>query len=386
MNADVTRVENLNINNKELANGDFYLNSLPPVLFIELTQNCNLSCSMCRAADGRYKNRNMKDDLYRSISTSLFSTATLIDLRGFGESTILKDFENKLTIAATSGARIRLVTNALAIRPYIWRKLMEVGATVVVSVDASTKQTMHLLGRGSFEKLVGSLVAAKNENERAGGFGSIYFNTTVSSLNIREIKGIVALADNLDVRRITLFPIVTRRDNPLHLDNVAPIIEENLQEATALAINLNVELRLGASLDSSLTLEMGLPFRCSHPWQYCYIDYSGNVGYCDHLIGHTSLTLGNLTVNTFDEIWNGESYQELRRFHTKGRRGGTVEMGSAIPHCNWCYKRRYVDFEEVTNSTEGERIISTKNTTTLINNMANIDSSEFLKSRKILFP
>jgi len=125
---------------------------------------------------------------------------------------------------------------------------------------------------------------------------------------------------------------------------------------------MNIELRLGASIHEAYVNNAGLPNRCSHPWEYCYIDYAGNVGYCDHLIGHSALMLGNLASSTFDEIWNGSKFLELRTLHVNARKGGTDELNSLFPHCNWCYQRRYVDFEDETNIEANARLISTNST------------------------
>ena len=57
--------------------------------------------------------------------------------------------------------------------------------------------------------------------------------------------------------------------------------------------------------------------RCTHPWVYCLINHAGKVGFCDHLIGAGTerYLLGDLLEETFEAIWNGRAYQELRRQH-----------------------------------------------------------------------
>jgi radical SAM protein with 4Fe4S-binding SPASM domain len=164
-------------------------------------------------------------------------------------------------------------------------------------------------------------------------------------------------------------------------------LKDALDKVTKTAIEEGVELRLGASLSEDLVIDEGLPNKCSHPWEYCYIDYAGNVGYCDHLIGHKALMLGNLNKNSFKEIWNNDKFQSLREAHNFTRKGGTEAMQLGLPHCNWCYKRRYVDFEEETNSDAKNRIISTSCCNSLFEEKikANDNTTQFLKGRDLPF-
>src|SRR5262245_17025085 len=101
------------------------LASRPTMLYIELTQNCNLKCKMCRSGFSYDPSRDMRADLFDSIVEYLFPYAELIDLRGWGESTILRSFASRLRVALDSGARVRLVTNALAMTETLWSMFFE---------------------------------------------------------------------------------------------------------------------------------------------------------------------------------------------------------------------------------------------------------------------
>ena len=378
------RRENLRINIEEFHRGASRLESLPPVLFVELTQNCNLHCRMCRSASGYQASLNMSDALFDLLRRDLFPYASIVDLRGWGESTILRNLADRIAQTALSGARIRLVTNALAITESLWAVLMETGASVIVSVDAATPETMQRLGRGSFEKLTRSLDLGVRERARPLRAGTIRFNTVITSLNFNEMPDIVKMASSYGVDRVTMFPVVASRTSPLHLDRRLAEVPALLEEAEAVARALGVELRLGASLHEEVVVSEGLPNRCSHPWEYCYIDYAGNVGYCDHLIGHAGLMLGNLGTDSFDSIWNGAKFQELRTLHAGARRAEPGALESVYPHCAWCYRRRYVDFEDDTDSGAENRIVSTTRTLPLLGQPAGPHCrADFMSGRKL---
>lgn len=378
--------QNLILNQQEYAKGLTHLSSLPPVIFVELTQNCNLHCLMCRASNGYKPALDMNSDLFNRIKDQLFAYATIVDLRGWGESTMLRDFEQKVIETVGKGPRIRLVTNALAIRPVLWDLLMSKGARVIVSVDAATADTMRDLGRGSFVKLLGSLKAGQDAlvRHKANG-GRIDFNTVITSRNLDELEGIVTIAADYSVNRVTLFPVVARRTNPLHLDHRKGELICHLDNAAKRANALGIELRLGASVHEEYVVEEGLPNRCSHPWEYCYIDFSGNVGYCDHLIGNKELVVGNLNQHSFDAIWNGIDMQDLRKKHLEAKRNEPGKLSDSHPHCAWCYRRRYVDFEDETDCSSKPRVISNLGIHPLVRaGVAPFDRSDFMKARNLM--
>lgn len=361
------RTENLNLNGAEYRDGKTVLCSFPPVLFLELTQNCNLHCQMCRSAAGYTPSLDMDPDLFARIRDELFSLATIVDLRGWGESTILKSIANRIAETVLAGPQIRLVTNALAINRDLWKQLMAADAHVVVSVDAATADTMRALGRGSFTRLFRSLEAGACERDAVvNGRGSIAFNTVLTSHNLDEFVDIIRLAARFGVSRVTAFPVVARRSSSLHLEQRRDDIPDAIMRAGVVAQEVGVDLRLGASPHEEMVVVDGLPSRCSHPWEYCYIDFAGKVGYCDHLIGNARLTLGSLIDSSFEEIWNGEEFQRLRRLHVDARRGQPGEVALAYPHCGWCYMRRYVDFEDVTDPSAGSRVVATSSQLPLI--------------------
>jgi hypothetical protein len=70
------------------------------------------------------------------------------------------------------------------------------------------------------------------------------------------------------------------------------------------------------------------------------------VSTCDHLIGAGTerYLLGDLLEETFEAIWNGRAYQELRRQHVAWSDG----LDERFEECNWCYRNRYIDFEQMT--------------------------------------
>jgi len=353
----MNRTANLKINNAEYAAGQTVLSSMPTALFVELTQNCNSHCIMCGRASLHpvYDERlNMSGEIFNLVKKQLFPTASLVDLRGLGESTILSDFESRLLETVDTGVKVRLVTNALAIKPSLWKLLMENEATVVVSVDAANPVLMKILGRGDFNRLLKSLDVAVEERNKAGNRGKIYFNTTVSSFNLTDIKEIVVLAQKYQIDRVTLYPVIVPEKHLLSLSKKRSEVQSCIAQAKATALELGVELRINMEFfEEDLIAEKRME-RCIRPWAVCYVDYSGNVVFCDHLMGRCFM--GNITKTPFEDIWNCETWQQLRKIHATS----PVVLGCQYSPCNTCYKQRYIDFEDEINSDLIRKIVSTK--------------------------
>jgi sulfatase maturation enzyme AslB (radical SAM superfamily) len=74
---------------------------------------------------------------------------------------------------------------------------------------------------------------------------------------------------------------------------------------------------------------------CAYPWQQMIIDLTGEVVPCCYWSGYanTGRPLGNTNLQTIDEIWNGEGYQELRRRIVK-------DQGEGFP-CQECLLARW---------------------------------------------
>jgi radical SAM protein with 4Fe4S-binding SPASM domain len=337
------RLENWRINREEFALKATRLRSSPLVLFVELTQNCNLSCPMCRQRRPFSRDFNMSLPLYKRIAEELFQRAWLIDLRGYGESMVLADFTRFAEIAAGSGAILRLVTNGQINQEAAWDALMSVHASVVLSCDAADPQLFAALRQGGtlerLEKTARSIV--KYRDKHSVPKKSVSLLAVVSRDNLRDLANLPALAARLGIVKVSLFPIQTARNDPRHLHGAIEQVKRSLDAVQEQAASLDIEIQLGAAMDPGLVIPGALMDCCIHPWTYTYIDYLGRVGFCDHLIGSPQYTFGSISNNEFSKVWNNDAFQWLRAAH------GSRCLAGACSPCRWCYDQRYVDFEDL---------------------------------------
>lgn len=77
--------ENAALNLEEIRLGSAELHSMPRYVMVELTQGCNLKCSMCRSRSIRYAEKEMDREIFRRTADLLFPAAEMVDVRGWGK-------------------------------------------------------------------------------------------------------------------------------------------------------------------------------------------------------------------------------------------------------------------------------------------------------------
>jgi radical SAM protein with 4Fe4S-binding SPASM domain len=351
-----TRRANQELNIAEFQERRTELASRPLALFVELTRNCNLKCPSCRSAGPFLPEWNMSDEVFRTVADELFDSALLVDLRGYGESTILKNFPRAAHRVMDSGARLRLVTNGQVNKPELWDRMMAEHAVVVLSCDAASDDLFATLRAGGtlarLRETASTLVHHRDAHGAPRDLLSLY--VVVSRPNLHELADIVTLADDLGIAQVSLAPIQIGTDHPWHLGHDVATVARSLDAATDRGRELGVRVQLASSLDESLNLDDDIKKMCMHPWAYAYISHEGRVGFCDHLIGLAKYTFGSLTEEPFMDIWNSERFQRLRRQHAE------QDLRDEFSPCRWCYKRRYVDFEHLVHPSYGDHLVNTE--------------------------
>lgn len=338
------RLENSALNLSEYRSGRTFLASRPRFLIVELTQGCNLHCPMCRSERISTKERGMSDAIFERIAGELFATAEMVDLRGWGESLILPDIARRIDEVARQGARIRFVTNLSFRRDEILAVLAEHGCHVAVSVDTADPHLFQDLRGGArlnqvamnLDRLIQAYKARQGSTEQ------IYITATVQRPALDTLADLMDFAADHEIREVRLFGVTAPPESRLSIEGRPADVDAALLRCAARARRRGVQLQVGTRL-GSMPEKPGDEMHCLHPWAYAYFSYDGRVGFCDHLIGQDGIPylLGNLNDSTFEEIWNGREWQELRREHLTSRN----PHASYFEECGWCYKNRFVDFE-----------------------------------------
>lgn len=317
---------------------------LPRAIYVELTDRCNLTCPMCRCSP--VKGTVLPLPLFKEMAATLFPSAEFVDLRGWGESTIIPGFLDYLDVALAYPVKVKLITNAVVRKPLMWERLGREGVTVGVSFDAATAELFRELRGGADIEQVLANLRLLTDAQRAAGHDpaeKLYLCVTISGRNLDQLEGIIALGMDLGVRRFKFEPLWAPDNDPNRLEFHTERVTRVMQRLTELRRLHNLQIELSAALSAESIQPKAISKVCIHPWQYLYINSRGRLGFCDHLNGRDEFTFGSWQEGTFDQFWNGADMRQLRAEHLQRLGGAAIKR---CGDCNWCYERRYMDLED----------------------------------------
>jgi MoaA/NifB/PqqE/SkfB family radical SAM enzyme len=343
------RAANAALNHEEAAARKVALSSRPRMLFLELTRACNLTCPMCRPVLLTGRKLAMADELLDRVAEELFPYVEVVDLRGFGESTLDNRLLPLVEQLTAENVSTKILTNLSIRTEAYWRDVGNQPLRVGVSLEAASPDAYERSRRGAkHDRFLRNLIALRRAQIGRSGTDDIYFNVVVTDEYLEELVPLVELAASHQIPMIMLNPI--GRDDPDQPVDAPGVraesidrLREQLERACVRSLELGVELRLGANLATGCT-DLGGYDQCLHPWSYVFVQHDGGVGFCDHLIANEASIFGNLYERRFMDIWNGDEYQRLRRDHARHDFDDLTRSGI---ECAWCYKNRYTDHEDM---------------------------------------
>lgn len=307
----------------------------PEKIFLDITEDCNLRCPMCRGAV-RMDGRTMPMELFRRVVDETAPFVKSYSLFLWGEPLVLRDFRERVRYMRARmrpECAIEISTNGMLLSPDMIAFLRENEVSVIVSIDSADKAAFEKIRRGArFGQVCG------NARNLAEAYADVPLAlaprsyTTVQRGNQRGLKEISLLAAELGLRRMG-FGLLT---GPARF---APDLDEALCRA--------LEEAYGAAAQNGLLLEL-YPTRvgdwlywggryvpkegfwvddhCPAPFQNAVVRYDGAVCLCCNYGAQT----GNVNEGSFAGIWSGEAYDALREaVNTPGK------MPPACINCTW---------------------------------------------------
>lgn len=147
----------------------FALLEFPPILYLEASLLCNLTCIMCYQSSARLQKKikenpekMMKWELFtKIIDEAVARNCYAVVFAGKGEPTLNPRFSDMLKYCHQKGILdIKLNTNAMTLTPEKVRAWLSLNAllTIVFSVDAGNKEVFEKIRIGSnFDKIVANI-------------------------------------------------------------------------------------------------------------------------------------------------------------------------------------------------------------------------------------
>ncbi|MBA7617846.1 GTP 3',8-cyclase [subsurface metagenome] len=276
----------------------------PPMLIVETSSYCNLSCIHCPRTEVAKKydsfEGNMKFNLYKKIINEM-SQYKYTTLRPFGrgEALINPDISRMIKYAKEKGIhKVWLNTNGTLLSVKKSKELLEAGIDrLEVSIDAATRETFKKIkGKDKYDLVVKNTIECCRLKKELNAKTEIVVSFVESSMNTLDkdtfIKFWKNYTDQVCIR-------------PVH-------------QHGALVSNQRIS--------KEKKEKERLP--CSILWERVEINYYGGLNYCE-FDWENREKMGNVEKSSIKEIWNSKKYKQLRRLHIEKR-------FSEIPLCSIC--------------------------------------------------
>lgn len=339
---------NAKLNHEEFLTHKIVLKSYPRMLFLELTRVCNLACPMCRPKIITGKELFMSDKILNIVRKELFPYVSVVDLRGWGESTLDPRLFQLIDELNLGGVRCRIFTNLITHNPAYWEIIGSKKIDVAISLESATPELYEKFRRGAkFDHFLLNLENLMKSRQCHNIRNDIYFSVVISDENIIEIPLLIKLATKYNIPVVRLNPITVGQgveSYPTKIgisENKKSEFNEAIKEAIKICRKTKVRIQLGANIISANDGGFDI---CLHPWSYIFIRYDGGIGFCDHLVNHPRSIMGKIKNQSFFEIWNNQRYQELRKWHVIHY---FKELKKHGIECDWCYRNRFADCENL---------------------------------------
>ena len=337
---------------------------------LDMVGRCQLRCIMCHFAHPDFKeNKTLMDrDLLEKVAADLFPRAHDVVLSSSAEPLMAPELPRALELCKQYGVpNFHFSTNGLSLTQEIVDKTIEVQMPLLTfSIDAATKETFEYIRKPAKWERVISRFDLVNERKKALGseFPHMSATAVIMRRNIREMPDLVRLMHEKGVTQMNFVHMAvmgglgiedeTLMNDPALCNQVLAEIKqvadevgmmvqlpmpipENLKgeedavtdadsrdqgggqalvpdEGELAASSLDVAEYLNGKnreflLAAKQKQEHSRP--CYFPWYYIHVNPDGTVFPCGCWFEFS--TFGDFKTQSFEEIWTGEKYRELRR-------------------------------------------------------------------------
>ena len=314
------REKNILLNEIEIADKKVVLKSLPRVLEVELTQNCNLKCKMCKS----YSKTNGYEELNESqisVLVDLFKYIETIIYIG-GEPLIYKNIETLFDVANKFHIKQEMITNGLLLTKEIIKKIVDYDIKVTLSIDSLNKDIYeNIRVGGNLNTLLQNIKAIYEYRSLKHSKREFAINTVLSKWNIEYENNfieIINFAKEYNFKTINIYCDNNEFDKDLqkkYIEKFNSQREDLIKLAKKYDIKLNIYfgyLNENINKDEVDCKFCFFPWK-KLPWSKMYIKFNGIVN-----IDRRCPKIGDFSENITREhlinnIWNGQRMLFFRK-------------------------------------------------------------------------
>lgn len=290
---------------------DFHF-SAPLMGWIEITRQCNLRCPHCFVEGGIKRSGELSTERILRLFDEWAEMGVFSVVITGGEPTIHPDFLSITQYAHRLGFVVGIATNGIPLNDRLLSSIPQDDVIISMSIDEA-----HGQGHGKesdFEYVTRRLLEVRDR-----GFNTSIMTTTTHD-NVRTLNKVIAWAIDNDIS-LRSVPFVPMGRGSLYREMLNTTADVEMAARFWLAEEQWERVR-----DQKLGLCTGKVFnflltmvyasrRCMSGRGLCYVDSSGDVYPCTTCSGARVLCGGNVQMNSFAELWNGN--WEIRKLTWK---------------------------------------------------------------------
>ncbi|WP_373031376.1 radical SAM/SPASM domain-containing protein [Sulfurovum sp.] len=247
--------------------------SFPSIVQVEITNRCNLKCTMCPVIKSERSKSDLTFELFEKIVLDSKGLCELLVLTG-GEPLLNKDIFRMIKFATKHGLKTWLATNATLLTPDKGILLLESGLDqLIISFDDGGKENYEIARVGAnYEKTY------KNITEFLELAKKVKHNTYITMQCI-DMK-------------------TTQNSTLQFVEKWSPY-------------QVNTFIKPVVNWSANKQNWRGKNFKCDKPWYWMTIHNDGNVVSCGHDYDQSNV-LGNVKNKSLIVIWNNKKYSDFR--------------------------------------------------------------------------
>ena len=288
---------------------------LPPCLFVEVTNRCNLSCPTCQlGTDEAYKGYNKADVSFDNFKKVIDQVPSLVyvTLQGVGEPLLNKDIMKMIKYCSDKGISSYINTNGTILTETKSRELIESGLhNLSISINSLNQEIFAQTRSGaSITKVIDNVkkfIEIKKELNKKRpivSFRAILMKETEPTMEELIFKSNEL---GIDVLYIQLFISVIADKSLIDSSLNKEEIDNFVQKLRKWKKQVNLEIVTESFGDSSNNLG-----QCKLPWFSPNITAEGYVTPCCTISNPSLINMGNVFETPFEKIWNSEKFVDFR--------------------------------------------------------------------------
>lgn len=294
----------------------------PSNIQVEITTNCNLECKMCPRKQLRNQRSNPSSHIDEIIWEKILETAKKLNhvaICGFGEPTCNPNFVRYLQDLNNREIGISFSTNGVKLDSSTAEIIGSIKniSNINISIDSSNPNIYRKI-RGT--ELNCALRGVKALLRSIQDPDKISVSSVVMRTNFRSLENHPTLLSSLGIRRLVLQnqidinqDIIENRNKDIDRIDLQKTINNIRRNCS----KLDIHLELTPMLEEDIKEDCGGEWcpnhntrQCYLPWDMPFINKDGYVFPC--CFADEANLMGNLTDNSFLEIWMGEKFYEFR--------------------------------------------------------------------------